>query len=100
MTDFKLRFFGSMLGYFWQLMRPLMLFGVLYLVFTQFVRFGGGVPFYPVMLLSNIVLWTFFAEATGRLTSLVERETLVRKVQFPLLAIPLSAVLLARSTSG
>jgi ABC-2 type transport system permease protein len=68
---------------------------VLYLVFTRFVRIGGDVPFYPVMLLSNIVLYTFFAEGTGAVTSLVEREGLVRKVQFPLLAIPLAAVLLA-----
>ena len=94
-TDFKLRFFGSVLGYFWQLVRPLLLFGVLYLVFTHFVRIGEGVPFYPVMLLSNIVLYTFFAEGTGAVTSLVDREGLVRKVRFPLLAIPLAAVLLA-----
>jgi ABC-2 type transport system permease protein len=94
-TDFKLRFFGSILGYFWQLVRPLLLFGVLYLVFTHFVRIGAGVEFYPVMLLTNIVLYTFFAEGTGAVTSLVDREGLVRKVRFPLLAIPLAAVLLA-----
>jgi ABC-2 type transport system permease protein len=94
-TDFKLRFFGSVLGYFWQLVRPLLLFGVLYLVFTHFVRIGSGVAFYPVMLLSNIVLYTFFAEGTGAVTSLVDREGLVRKVRFPLLAIPLATVLLA-----
>jgi ABC-2 type transport system permease protein len=94
-TDFKLRFFGSILGYFWQLVRPLMLFGVLYFVFTEFVRLGEGVPFYPVVLLSNIVLYTFFAEGSAALTSLVDRESLVRKVQFPLIAIPLAAVLLA-----
>jgi ABC-2 type transport system permease protein len=92
-TDFKLRFFGSLLGYFWQLVRPLLLFGVLYLVFTKFVRIGSGVPFYPVVLLSNIVLFTFFAEGTAAVTSMIDREGLVRKVQFPLLAIPLSTVL-------
>ena len=94
-TDFKLRFFGSVLGYFWQLMRPLLLFGVLYLVFTKFVRLGAGVPHYPVVLLSNIVLFTFFAEGSAALTSLFDRESLVRKVQFPLLAIPLATVLFA-----
>ena len=52
-TDFKLRFFGSVLGYLWQLMRPLLLFGVLYVVFTQFVRLGNGVPYYPVVLLAQ-----------------------------------------------
>ena len=95
-TDFRLRFFGSVLGYFWQLMRPLLLFGVLYFVFTQFVKVGGPVPFYPVVLLSNIVLYTFFAEATsGAIGSVVDRESLVRKIQFPRLAIPVSVVLTA-----
>ena len=94
-TEFKLRFFGSALGYLWQLMRPLMLFGVLYFVFTQFVRIGEGVEFYPVVLLTNIVLYTFFAEGTGAVSSVVDRENLVRKIQFPRLAIPVSVVLTA-----
>jgi ABC-2 type transport system permease protein len=94
-TDFKLKFFGSVLGYLWQLVRPLLLFGVLYVVFTRFVRLGKGVDFYPAMLLSNIVLFTYFSEGTGAVTSLVDRGGLIRKVQFPLIAIPLAAVLLA-----
>lgn len=95
-TDFRLRFFGSALGYLWQLMRPLLLFGVLYFVFTEFVKIGEAVPFYPVVLLTNIVLFTFFAEATsGAIGSVVDRESLVRKIQFPRLAIPVSVVLTA-----
>ena len=95
-TDFKLRFFGSVLGYLWQLIRPLMLFGVLYTVFTQIVRLGSGVELYPVALLLGIVMFTFFSEATGgALSSLVDREALIRKVDFPRLAVPLSAVLTA-----
>jgi ABC-2 type transport system permease protein len=93
-TDFKLRFFGSALGYVWTLMRPLLLFGVLYFVFTEVVRFGDGVEHYPVYLLSAIVLFTFFGEATSRgVTSLVERENLLRKVRFPRLVIPLAVAL-------
>jgi ABC-2 type transport system permease protein len=94
-TDFKLRFFGSMLGYLWQLFRPLLLFGVLYVVFTQFVRVGSPVRFYPVVLLENIVLFQFFTEATGAVSSLVDRENLIRKVQFPRLAVPVATVLTA-----
>ncbi len=95
-SDFKLRFFGSALGYLWQLVRPLMLFGVLYVVFTQIVRIGGDVELYPVALLLGVVLFTFFSEATGgALGSLVDREALIRKVEFPRLAVPLSAVLTA-----
>jgi ABC-2 type transport system permease protein len=94
-ADFKLRYFGSVLGYLWQLMRPLMLFGVLYVVFTQFVKVSDQ-PNFAVSLLLGIVLFTFFAEATsGAVGSVVERENLVRKIHFPRLAIPLSVVLTA-----
>ena len=92
-TDFKLRFFGSVLGYLWQLMRPLLLFSVLYVVFTEFVRLGNGVPHYPVVLLTSIVLFTFFVEATaGAVTSVLDRENLVRKIEFPRMVIPLTVV--------
>jgi len=94
-TDFKLRFFGSALGYFWQLVRPMLLFGVLYVVFTNFVKLGDAVPHYPVVLLANIVLFTFFADGTGAVSSMVDREALVRKIQFPRMAIPVSVVLTA-----
>ena len=95
-SDFKLRFFGSALGYLWQLVRPLLLFGVLYVVFTQVIRIGGDVELYPVALLLGVVWFTFFAEATGSAVgSLVDREALIRKVEFPRLAVPLSSVLTA-----
>ena len=99
--EFRLKFFGSILGYFWQLMRPLMLFGVLYLIFTEFVRIGSGVALYPVVLLSNIVLFTFFTDGTSSaVTSVVDREGLVRKIQFPRMAIPASVVLTASFNLG
>jgi ABC-2 type transport system permease protein len=95
-TDFRLKFFGSVLGYLWQLMRPLMLFGVLYAVFSLFLDFGETVRFYPVALLLGIVLYGFFNEATSTsVRSLMVRENLVRKIDFPRLAVPLSSVLTA-----
>lgn len=96
LTDFKLKFFGSVLGYVWQLARPLAIFGVLYVVFTQVLKFGEDVILFPVALLLGLVLYSFFAEATGgALSSLLDRENLVRKVEFPRLAVPLSVVLTA-----
>jgi ABC-2 type transport system permease protein len=90
-TEFKLRYFGSVLGYLWTVLRPLMLFGVLYVVFTKFVRFGNNVQHYPVMLLSGIVLINFFSEATSAaLSSLVDRANLLRKVSFPRAAVPVA----------
>lgn len=93
-NEFKLRFFGSILGYLWQLMRPLLLFGVLLFVFS-FIKVSNA-PHYAVALLAGIVLFTFFGEATGgAVRSVVDRENLVRKIHFPRLVIPLSIVLLA-----
>ena len=95
-TEFKLRYFGSVLGYLWTLLRPLMLFGVLYVVFTEIVRFGEEVPHYPVVLLAGIVVFNFFSEATsGGLVSLVQRENLLRKVAFPRAAVPVAVSLTA-----
>lgn len=95
LTEFKLKFYGSALGYVWQLLRPLMLFGVIYLFFTEFVEIDGG-EFYGVGLLMGIMFFTFLSDATqASVTSLVDREVLVRKIQFPRLAVPLAAVLTA-----
>ena len=93
-TEFRLKFFGSVLGYFWQLMKPLMLFGVLYVVFSEFVRIGGDVKNYPLVLLMGVVIYTFFSEVTGAsVGSVLDRENLVRKIQVPRMVIPLSVVL-------
>ena len=93
-TDFKRTYFGTLLGYLWSIARPLMLFGVLLVVFTQVFRIGSQVPHYEVLLLFNIVLFGFFQEATGAaVTSLVAQEAIVRKTQFPRAVIPLAVVL-------
>ncbi len=94
-TEFKRVYFGTVLGYLWSLIRPLMLFGVLLFVFTQVFRVGSeDVEHYAVMLLLGIVLYTFFQEATtNAVTSVVTQEAVVRKTQFPRLVIPLSTVL-------
>jgi ABC-2 type transport system permease protein len=93
-TEFKLAFFGSVLGYLWQLMRPLLIFGVIYIVLTAAKLHQNGTEHYfPAALLLGIVMFTFFSEASGgSVTSLVNRETLVRKIEFPRLAVPLAAV--------
>jgi ABC-2 type transport system permease protein len=93
-TEFRRTYLGTALGYLWSLGRPLMLFGVLLTVFTQAFDLGDRVTSYPMLLLFNIVLFSFFQEATGQaVTSIVMQESVVRKTQFPRLVIPLSVVL-------
>ena len=93
-TEFRRTYFGTVLGYVWSLLRPLLLFAVLLFVFTKIFRLGSDVPFYAQMLLFNIVLFGFFQESTtAAVTSVVAQEGIVRKTQFPRLVIPLSIVL-------
>jgi ABC-2 type transport system permease protein len=93
-TEFKKTYFGTVLGYVWSVLRPLILFAVLLFVFTQIFRIGSEVTNYPVLLLFNIVLFGFFQEATNSaVTSVVSQEGIVRKTQFPRLVIPMATVL-------
>lgn len=94
-TEFKQAYFGTVLGYLWSLMRPLMLFGILLFVFTKVFKIGSEeVEHYQVMLLLGIVLFTFFQESTtNAVTSVVSQESIVRKTQFPRLVIPLATVI-------
>ena len=91
-TDFKLRYQGSILGYMWAIIRPLLMFGILYVVFAKFLRFGVEIPNYPVYLLVGTVLWNFFTECTNQgIQSLVIRSDLMRKISFDRAVIVISA---------
>lgn len=92
-TEFKRTYFGTVLGYLWSLLRPLLLFAVLLFVFTKIIRLGSSVPHYPVLLLFNVVLFGFFSEVTQTaVQSVVSQESVVRKTQFPRMVIPLAVV--------
>src|SRR3990167_4499788 len=83
-TDFKLRYQGSALGYLWSLLKPLLLFAILYVIFVEFLRFGSDVEHFPLYLLLGIVLWGFFTEATNQgIQAIVSRGDLIRKINFP-----------------
>lgn len=91
-TDFKLRYQGSVLGYLWAILRPLLMFAILYVVFAKLLRFGGDIPHYPVYLLTGTVLWNFFTECTGQgIQAIVQRGNLLRKISFPKWIIVASA---------
>jgi ABC-2 type transport system permease protein len=99
-TEFKLRYMGSALGYAWSLLRPLLVFGVLYLVFAKVLRIGL-VQNYPIYLLSGLVLWNYFLEATtSAAVSLVARRDILGRLRFPRLAVPLATSLTALFNLG
>jgi len=84
MTDYKLRYSGSVLGYLWALLKPLGLFLVLYFVFGRALRFDGEIEHFPIYLLIGIILFNFFAEVTSNgLRAVVGRAALIKKIYFP-----------------
>ncbi len=94
-TDFKLRYQGSVLGYAWSLLKPLFLFAIMYVVFGMLVKLGT-IEHYSVYLLLGIVLWTFFSEATNQgLSSIINRGDVIRKISFPKYIIVLSTTISA-----
>lgn len=100
-TDFKVRYQGSVLGYFWSLLKPLFLFAILYVVFTYIIPLGKDVEHYPVYLLLGIVLWNFFSEATTiGASSVVARGDLIRKISIPRYLVVIASSLSALINLG
>lgn len=92
-SDFKLKYQSSILGILWSFGKPLLMFGVLFFVFSSFVRFGGEVENYALHLLLGLILWNFFAESTlTSLNSLAGKAPLLKKIAFPRSIIIVSAV--------
>ncbi len=92
LTDLKLKYQGSLLGYAWTLLRPLLLFAILYVVFTRVISVGDAVPHYAAQLLLAIVLWSYFAESTAvGMVSIIDRGEVIRRASFPRIAIPIGA---------
>lgn len=85
-TAFRLKYTGSVLGYAWSLVKPLLIFGMTYVVFAVFLLRGrtSQAENFPVQLLLGIVIWTFFADATGSsVGAIVNNGHMIRKAYFP-----------------
>lgn len=90
--DFKLKYYGSALGFLWSLLKPLMMLGILYVVFFSFLKVA--IPDYEVYLLLGIVVWNFFADATTDATqNLTAKAGLLQKTNLPPFVVVLSSVL-------
>lgn len=89
--DLQIKYKGSVLGFAWSLLHPL----VMAAVYTVAFRYVMRVPIeaFPLFLLSGLLPWMFFTGALGAATSsIVDNGTLVRKVAFPRVVLPLGAV--------
>ncbi len=93
-ADFKLRFHGSTFGILWSVIKPLIVFGVIYTVFVFFITVKT--PHYATSLLLAVILWNFFAEATTfSIVSIEEKSPLLKKIFFPRTIVVVSAMMTA-----
>ncbi|MFU0831522.1 MAG: Transport permease protein [Oscillospiraceae bacterium] len=89
--DFKIKYRGSILGVLWSVLNPLLNMIVLSIVFSQVFR---AVDNYKMYLLSGLVIFNFYAEATSAaIGSIVYNFGLITKVYFPKFILPLSKTL-------
>ena len=96
-TDFKMKYDNSVLGYLWSLLKPLLMFGTLYLVFSVFVRWD--VENYKLYLLLGIILWNFLAEVTlNSMVFLEGKAPILKKIYFPRWIIVIACSLTALLT--
>ncbi len=91
-TDFKMRYHGSVLGYSWALLKPLLMFGVLYVVFSVLMKLDF--PNYKLYLLLGLIIWNFFAEGTmAGLSSLLSKADIIKKIYFPRILVVIASTL-------
>jgi len=93
MRDLKVRYKGSVLGFLWSLLNPLLLMGVFTVVFTLLAP-NTAIPKFPAFLLCALLPWNFFSSSmVGAVHSIVGNGHLIKKVYFPREILPISVVM-------
>ena len=89
--DLKLRYRGSVIGFFWTLLNPLAFMGIYTLVFSTFLRFD--IPNYPAFLLSGLIPWLWFSESVGSgMNSVLYSGGFIKSGIFPSQVLPVASV--------
>lgn len=97
--EFKMKYADSVLGYAWSLAKPLAYFGVLWLVFGHLFDARTSVESFALYLIIGLVLYLFFIDAVGMaLASIVARGSLLRRLAFAPLVLPISVTVTACMT--
>jgi len=90
--DFKLKYYGSVLGLFWSFLKPFFILAILYVVFYEFLKVN--IENYQIYLLLGIVIWNFFADATkDSMQSIMAKAPLLQKINLPPFAVVASTII-------
>lgn len=92
-AEFKLRNEGSYLGIFWYLLNPLLVFGLLFFIFSD--RLGNNISNYPLYLMLGVIVFNFFqSTTTDSVTSVIkDYRWVIKSINFPIESLLVSIVL-------
>ena len=89
-NDLVIRYKGSMLGALWSFLEPMLMLGILYLIFSNV--FKSNIEHYPLYLLLGIIMWNYFARSTSTgLGIILARTGIVNQTYFPRAILPISS---------
>ncbi|MCC9601239.1 ABC transporter permease [Stieleria sp. JC731] len=90
--DISTRFRQSVIGYGWAILRPALTAAIFTLVFSVFVKINTDIP-YPLFAFAGLMPWLYFSTSLSGITqSVVGGSSLITKVYFPRLVLPLAKV--------
>jgi len=94
--EVQIRYRGSVLGWMWSYVKPLVQFAVFYIAIGVFLGLNDRVDFFPIYLLAGITIVTFFNEAFSNGTrSLVDNAALIKKIYLPREMFPVASMMIA-----
>ena len=89
--DFKVKYKRSVLGVVWSLLYPILMMTVMSIVFSQMFKFKVEGINYLVYLMTGIIMFNYFSEATSSaMTSVVDNFSLINKVYIPKYVFPIA----------
>ena len=90
-SDLKIRYRNSVLGFAWNFLEPLLLLAVLYIVFTNI--FESDIEQFPLYLLLGLIMWSMFVRGTTTaLTSITSKAGIFKQIYIPLEIPAISAI--------
>jgi len=94
--EVQIRYRGSVLGWLWSYVKPLVQFVVFYVAIGYFLGMNDRVEFFPIYLLAGITIITFFNEAFSNGTrALVDNAALIKKIYLPREMFPVASMFIA-----
>jgi lipopolysaccharide transport system permease protein len=94
--DIKVKYKQTSLGIIWALLQPLGMMLLFTLLFSKTLKFDTRPLPYPVFVLSGLILWNLFQSSVSHAgESMIQHAGIIKKIYFPRLIIPGSAVLVA-----